>query len=95
MVWKGCLCGLPCFKGEDLGTEWQVRRGEVTVQSLSKHGGSSLRKQLSEVVDVFWKRPLQTTGQEVLNKLKGQKTVLLFLVILLSGSSDATLFYPG
>lgn len=86
---------MPCFKGEVLGAEWQVRRGEVMVQSISKHGGGSLRKQLSEVVDVFWKSPLQMTGQEALNKLKGQKTVLLLLVILLLGSSDATLFYPG
>lgn len=100
MVWKGCLCGLVshrihCFNGEGLGTEWQVRRGEVMIQSMSKHGGGSLRKQLSEVVDVFWKSLLQMTGQETLNKLKGQKTVLLFLVILLLGFSDATLFYPG
>lgn len=65
------------------------------VQSMSKHGDGSLRKQLSEVVDVFWKSPLQMTGQETLNKLKGQKMVLLFLVILLLGCSDASLFYPG
>lgn len=82
-----------CFKGEDLGTEWQVRRGEVVLQSMSKRGGS-LRKHLLRLWMSFG-RALSRGRQEALNKLKRQKTVLLFLVILLLGSSDATLFYPG
>lgn len=47
-------------------------------------------------MDIFWKSLLQKTGQEALNKLEEKKTVLLWLVILLLlGSSGATLFYPG
>lgn len=83
------------FKEECLGTEWQVTRGEIKVQSVKKHCGGSLRKQLSEVVDVFWKSPSQKTGLGALNKLKG-KTVLICLGFLfLLGSSDATLSYLG
>lgn len=66
------------------------------VQSINKHCGGSLRKQLSEVTDIFWKSPLQKTGQGALNKLKERKQALFCLVILLLlGSSGATVFYPG
>lgn len=40
------------------------------VQSINKHCGGSLRKQLSEVMDVFRKSPLQKTRQGALKKLK-------------------------
>lgn len=58
------------FKEEYLGTEWHVTRGDIMVQSINKHCGGSLRKQRSEVMDVFWKSPLRKTGQGALNKLK-------------------------
>lgn len=60
----------------NLGMEQQVTRGEIKVQSINKHCGGSLGKQLSEVMDVFWKSPSQKTGLGALNKLKG-KTVLV------------------
>lgn len=81
---------------EYLGAERQVTRGEIMVQSIKQHCGGSLRKQLSEVMDVFRKNPLQKTGQGVLNKLKERKTALFCLVILLLlGFSSAALLYPG
>lgn len=83
------------FKEEYLGTEWLVTRGEIMVQSINKHCSGSLRKQLSEVMAVFSKSPLQKTGQGALNKLKERKTVPFCLVILLLGSSGAALFFPG
>lgn len=81
---------------EYLRTEGQVTRGDIMVQSTKKHCGGILRKQLSEVMGVFWKSPLQNTGHRALNKLRERKTVLFCLVVLLLlGFRGATLFYPG
>lgn len=66
------------------------------VQSINKHCGGSFRKQLSEVMDVFWKSPLQKTRQGTLNRLKEREIVLFRLVfLLLLGSSGVALFFSG
>lgn len=64
--------------------------------SINKHCGGILRKQLAEVMGVFWKNSLPKTGQGALIEFRERETVLFSLApLLLSGSRSAALFYPG
>lgn len=63
--------------------------------SINKHCGGILRKQLAEVMGVFWKSSLPVTGQGALIKFREREIVLFSLAILLLGFRSAGLFYPG
>lgn len=64
--------------------------------SINKHCSGILRKQLAEVMGVFWKNSLPKTGQGALIEFRERETVLFSLaILLLSGSRSAALFYPG
>lgn len=55
--------------------------------SINKHCGGILRKQLAEVMGVFWKNSLPKTGQGALIEFREKETVLFSLApLLLSGS---------
>lgn len=56
------------------------------VQFISKHCGGTCGKQLSEVMDVFWKSRLQKTGSTEQAQRKERSAVLL-------GHSPAGLYW--
>lgn len=65
-------------------------------RSINKHCGGILRRQLAEVMGVFWKSSLPVTGQGALIKVREREIVLFSLaILLLLGSRSAALFYPG
>lgn len=84
------------FKEEDLATEQQVTRGEITAQSINKHTitvvavleSSCLRSR------TFLGQTSPGDRQGALNELKGNWCCFAWSFVSL-GFRDENLFYPG